>query len=316
MQPGSPPYLPEPDPVAPPKSTKQAKKTLLLWSLLVVFFLAIWQVLTPSGTPRHEPELPACAPSFWSGSLALLLPLVLVVALVVLFLRTYRLSTDFNLSLERGRISLAEGRTRDAIGSFTQVAAAHAKRPPYASGALLWLAHAQLWAGRIDDAIASYVRLEKARGVLFHSQVRTLAASQLALAYGFAGQLDAADRWASETRARVAKIREDRMQCAAYLRLAEAVLAIRRGESARAAAMLDERWPLLREAFTANTMRIVEVVRAFAEAGGGVREYNRVGERLVRIEPTAPGEMAFLGARWPEMHAFLAAHGLAAGAAA
>jgi len=204
------------------------------------------------------------------------------------------------------------GRAREAVASFAAVAGAHAKRPAYASAAQVSLAHAQLWSGRIDDALATLVKVEKARAVLFSSQVRTLAATHLAFAYGLAGDLDAAGRWAAAARDRLAKNRDDRMICAAYLRLGEAVIAIRRGESARAAALLDERWPLMREAFTANTMRAVEVVRAFAEAGGGVREYNKVGERLLRIEPTAPGEMAFLGAKWPEMRAFLAAHGLAA----
>jgi hypothetical protein len=56
-------------------------------------------------------------------------------------------------------------------------------------------------------------------------------------------------------------------------------------------------------------MRLVEVVRAFAEAQGGLRASNAVAERLVRIEPVVKGELAFLGVAWPEMKAFLGATG-------
>jgi hypothetical protein len=52
------------------------------------------------------------------------------------------------------------------------------------------------------------------------------------------------------------------------------------------------------------------LVRAFAEAQGGVRASNTVAERLVRVEPVVQGELAFLGLEWPEMQAFLGAHGM------
>jgi hypothetical protein len=309
------PFLPEPDPVPPPQHKPRARKTLVLWVLLVLMFLAIWQFLSPSGEAHPRPEAPACEPSFWSASLlTVVLPFGLFGLIFFWFFRTYRQSVDFNLSQERARIALAEGRAREAIDAFVRLAASHARRPAYETGALLSLAQAQLWAGAIDDAIATLVRVERARRVLGASHVRTLAAAHLAFAYALAGQLDAADRWVREARARVAKNRDDRLVVGAHLRLAEATIAIRQGDAARGATLLDERWSVLREALSARTMRVVEVVRALAEAGGGVREYHRVGERLVRIEPTTPGEMAFLGARWPEMHAFLAAHGLAAGA--
>ncbi len=53
--------------------------------------------------------------------------------------------------------------------------------------------------------------------------------------------------------------------------------------------LLDGRWLELRYALNADTMRTVEVVRAFAEAQAGVRAANVVGERLVRIEPITKG---------------------------
>jgi hypothetical protein len=305
-------FLPEPDPVPPSRTKRTAARTLFLWVLLIIMFLAIWQFLQPSGQAHPQPALPACEPQAWSTNLFTFVPIVLGGLFFWWFFHTYRQSLDFNLSQERARMALAEGHVREAIDALSRLATAHARRPAYESAALVSLAHAQLWAGRFDDAIATLSRIEKTRRVIGASQPRTLAAAHLAFAYAIGGQLDAADRWAGEVRARLAKNRDDRLLVGAHLRLAEATVAIRRGDVERGAAMLDERWSLLREALSARAMRVAEIIRAFADAGGGVREYHRVGERLVRIEPTSPGEMAFLGARWPQMNGFLAAHGLAA----
>jgi hypothetical protein len=305
------PFLPEPDP-GPRPPVRRGAKTLVLWVLLVVVFLVVWQALQPSGQHQAPPEAPACEPQFWQTTVFTVVPFGLCVLLFFWFLRTYRVSLDFNLAQERARVALAEGRRREAIDALERLVAAHAKRPAYESSALVSLAHAQLWAGNLDGAIATFVRLERGRRMVGTSAVRALAATHLAFAYALAGQLDAAHRWAHEARGRLVKNRDDRLLPGAYLCLAEATIAVRRGDAERGAAMLDERWSLLREALSASAMRMVEVIRALAEAGGGVREYHRVGERLVRIEPTGPGEMAFLGARWPEMQGFLAAHGLVA----
>ena len=118
--------------------------------------------------------------------------------------------------------------------------------------------------------------------------------------------------WCAEARARIAKNRDDRIDYAARLCLAEAVIALRRGRPADATTLLERGWATMREVLNANTLRVAEVVRALAEAAGGLRQTNTVAERLLRVEPVIAGEFAFLGARWPEMRAFLDAHGLGA----
>lgn len=103
------------------------------------------------------------------------------------------------------------------------------------------------------------------------------------------------------------------MLVAGKLRLADAVVACRSGAPADAVKLLDDAWLELRFSFVANWMRVAEVIRAYAEAAesrGDVRGHNVVAARLVRIEPVVGDELAFLGRKWPEMHAFLAAHGL------
>ena len=113
-----------------------------------------------------------------------------------------------------------------------------------------------------------------------------------------------------DSRERLAKCGDDRTYAGSKLCLAEAILSMRRGDAASAVASFEKRWLLLRGTLDTNTMRVVEVVRAFAEVGGGVRQYNTVQERLIRVEPIAGNEFAFLGVRWPEMQAFLISHQL------
>ena len=62
---------------------------------------------------------------------------------------------------------------------------------------------------------------------------------------------------------------------------------------------------------SAKDLRPIRVLRAFAIAAGGVREAGSASAIIAGMRPTYPHELAFLGAAWPEMAAFLASHELA-----
>lgn len=132
----------------------------------------------------------------------------------------------------------------------------------------------------------------------------------MAFIYGLRGDTATAERWASDARARIAKNLEDRIGHAAQLCCAEAVIACRKCDHAGAVQTLDRSWNEMRFVMTADTMRTVELVRALAEAQAGVRASNTIAERLVRLEPVTPGELAFLRLEWSEIKAFIDAHGL------
>jgi hypothetical protein len=310
------PFLPQPEPVAPaaPPNKKSSVKTLVLWVILIMMFLAIWQFFSPE-PGKTRSALPAPAPcetvSAWWTTAPVVIVLVLVVVGLRWFWRSYALSVEFGLAMEPGRVAVAERRFAAAFDVFARNAAAYAKKPGYEASARLSLGNAQLWAGELTRAIDTFAAIEKKRAVLFSSSVRTIAAVNLAFAQALLGQLDAAERWSTETRARLTKNRDDRLDYAARLCLAEATIAIRRGRSQEAAELLEKNWATMREVLSGNMMRVAELLRAFVDAAGGVRQSNTLTERLVRVEPVLPGELAFLGVGWPEMHAFLAAHGLA-----
>jgi hypothetical protein len=310
------PFLPERDWAAPSKTSK-SRRTLILWAVLLVMFLIIWQFLTPAERPASQDLAVPVAESSpsWSGSPFIFLPFVIAGAMILVFLnflRGYRQVVHFNLTQEPGRLALAQRRFAEAVDLFRATLPRFAKHPVYRWAVVLHVVESQLKMGRLDDAIASCAEIERSRILLGGTTIRARLASFTSLLYALKGDVPLAEHWAGHARNRIAKNSDDRMGHTGDLSLAETAIACRRGDYAGALKLLDERWLELRYTMTADTMRVVEVLRAFAEAQGGVRASNVVAERLLRIEPVTKGEFAFLGVEWPEMKTFLAAHGLEA----
>lgn len=311
------PYLPEhaPPPPAPAGQTKRSPlRTLVLWVVLIVIFLTIWQFLTPADRTAAPPPrcvAPCVEPSGpWGSILVAGLPIAFVVLMFVLFMRRFRASHTFNAEQEPAFRALAQRRFGEAASLLRTVAKRYEKQPMFLAVANLNIADAEIWSGNLDAAIAACIDVDKQTTFGVESGSRVVAAAELALLYALAGDVASSQRWHDEARGRLAKTSDARMIIAGKLRVTEAILACRRGAPKEAIALLDEIWLELRFSFTANWMRVVEVIRAFAEAQGDVREQNVVAGRLVRVEPVVGNELAFLGRKWPEMQAFLAAHGL------
>lgn len=306
------PFLPEPEPVTPPAPPKKtAVKTLILWVVLIVTFLSIWQFLAPAPGAKPEPVLPPCESApIWHSVAPYVAFFAIFVGVYRWFLRGYAQSLEFNVAQEPARVAIAERRFGAALDVLTRTQQTYAKKPVYEASASIAVGCAQLWAGRLGDAINTLATVERKRTVLGSSSIRVVAGVHLALAHALAGELEAAERWASETRARITKSKDDRLEYAARLCLAETVVRLRRGQPAEALALLERNWTTMREVLNGNTMRVAEVLSAFAEAARGVRQSNTMAERLLRVEPVLPGDFAFLGVKWPEMQTFLDAHGL------
>lgn len=310
-------FLPEPEATpAPPK--KSGKRALALWVALIVMFLAIWQFLTPD-SQNHAHSVPPPPPREANASYALWAlgtPLAAAVMLIVWFLRLFRVDDAYHLAQEPGRRAMAYHRYAEALGVYLATLQKSSKRPNYKALAQTKVADVQVRLGRLDDALATYAALERSNTMLLRSGVRTHLAARTAFIHALKGDVPLAERWVAECRSRLAKNKDDRFSYGAWLCLAEAVLAIRKGDVAGAARTLDDHVLELRNAMNADTYRTVEILRAFGDAQGGVRASNAMAERLVRVEPVTPGEFAFLGVAWPEMKAFLVAHGLDTGAVA
>ena len=178
----------------------------------------------------------------------------------------------FNAMQEPGFVALAERRFGNAVDAFQSVASASARRPAWEAVALQNVGYAQLWAGRLDEALASYEHVERLPRMFLTGSMRLTTAAQL-LTNAIAGDLDTAGRWVDEGRRRLAKSDDSRLHSAAWLCLAEAIILVRRRRAADAGLLLEKNWAALRDTLTANVMRVVEIVRAHAEAtSGGPRE--------------------------------------------
>lgn len=134
------------------------------------------------------------------------------------------------------------------------------------------------------------------------------SAVDLALYHGLLGDLDGADKWFAEAEARAKELTTPTLP--AMLGFARAVVDCRSGRADEAARMLEESWSEYEGVLMGETMRPLRVVRAFAIAATDPRNAGVAASLLDTARAAYPGEYAFLGARWPEMAAFLAAHQL------
>lgn len=319
----NPPFLPEPEigpiPAAPPASRW---KTLVLWAVLILLFVGIWQFLTPSdknhdgATHVRKPavvEAKPCEESSgvgWANVVAIVFPTALVIFLLKRHTRATLVSAQFYATQERGTEALARRRFGEAAQAFRDTLPAFAKQPAARAVILHNVADALLHDGKLDEALAAYAEMERARQFPYGGSIRVQLAARAAFIHALKGDIPTAKTWTEDLRRRLAKSAEERRFQGANLALAEATILCREGAHVEAVKYLDERWLDIRFNMTADTFRTVEIVRAFAEAQAGTRGANVVAERLVRIEPVTKGELAFLGVAWPEMQAFLAAHDL------
>ena len=134
-----------------------------------------------------------------------------------------------------------------------------------------------------------------------------MAAIHLGLLYALRGQLDAATRWCDDARRRLPR-GQNRTLSAALLRLAEATVLARSGQHEDAARALDRDWKRLEEALAVSSMRRAWLLRAYLASGDGAR--GSVEPWLTLARGGRKGELAWLGAEWPELRAFLDAHDL------
>lgn len=326
------PFLPEhvPPPSAEPQK-KQSRKAIVVWLVIILGFMVLFQLVSPSDTQRQaarsraesaedrelrgaDPRCPESDGSSWT--FVAIAPSVLLIGLFVVFVRRFGAVGDFNRTQEPGLVATSEGRFAEAAELFRKTAPKFAKKPIYRAVLQINIGFTELRSGRLDASIQAVAEVERILGpvgTLVGSSIRILAGTQLALGYALKGDLGAADRWITESRSRLTKGTDERISYAARLTLAEAIVRIRRGAYADAMSLLVSRWRPLSYSLSGDAMRGIEVVCALAEAQGRLCEPDAVAQRLSRVRPVNPDEFRYLGAGWPEMQAFLVEHKLGTG---
>lgn len=306
------PYLPPIEPTDNKPTKRHGKRTVFLWLLLILMFVAIYQLFSGPG-PGHHDHLAHAAPPpprDDSGSNALIgmLPAIGIVLLFVLFLwRQLRGGAKLYGRLEPGYLALADGDLGGAAAVFSSVAQQYRKQATYAGVARLSLSTTLMRQGELARATDEAIAVERTPGLLFGSEVRLHAAVHLAMLYTLRGQLDAARRWCEEGRRRLAR-GQNRTLTAALLRLAEILLLARDGKRDEAARALDRDRPRLEESLSVSSMKKAWLLRAWCAAADGTR--GSVEPWLTMARSGRTGELRWLGTEWPELRAFIDAHDL------
>jgi tetratricopeptide (TPR) repeat protein len=278
--------------ITPPRSPfdrlrrNPSLKMILLWAAIMALTVALsWPA---RGAPLSAAEI-----------LATYAPLAIlgIVALPLMF----RLRS-FAARNQRGVEFMASGDLAAAAEAFRTLSRA---RIGQRSIARYNLGLVLLRQGDLRGAIDA---LEKARtrGV---RQLRSSAASFQSFCHAVLGEADRAAELAADARRLAAG---PSIPSRMYL-AAEAVNALRAGDAAGAVRMLDEGWSALELSTTADLVRGLRVIRAFAiESAGG--DAALANDLLAGARPSRPGEYAWLGASWPELARYLEEKGFSAAA--
>ena len=201
------------------------------------------------------------------------------------------------------RARLQRGQLVEAVGVFWQWAE-QARTAAVAARARIDLGMALVQQGDHARAITILEAADKNYRDEIASQKWTpRTAVWIAIAQALHGETAAARSWLAADKRGAA---DDELAI-----FVEAMVRCRTGECAAAATLLDERWIELEAGLTGRQLRAVRIVRAFAHAAAGPRATGTSAAILLGIRRSYPGEFAFLGAKWPEMAAFLATHELA-----
>lgn len=287
--------------VPPPRrrpGMRQSHKTLLLWLLLIVMFLAVYRFLSPPAphAPAHHDPPPSGLADYtsWIVGLLVLLPSI------AWGLRTGRINRRFAGENAAGVALIDRGLYTQAAAHFEGLLERY-RRKGLRATARHNLATARLQLGELDRAIELYASVAADPSAnRWHANVWNELASTCALA----GRLGEAAAW-------LAKVETVPNVNPFSLVWPRALLAARGSEPGELARTLETRWRELEGNLTAVHMRRLLLLRAFAVATAeGPRGTASAEPLLARLRPTTPGELDWMLGRWPELAAFVAGHNL------
>ena len=304
MPPVTPPvedWLPH-EPPAPEPAKQSAGKTLAIWLVLVVMFIAIY-VLTSAGDPYTAQQ---AGYSGWWIAVAVAVTVAVIIVLLAWFVSGAK---QYNERAAPGFAALAEGNFAQAATLFEALARRYRTKPSYAAVARYNHGYALMLAG--DTAAAAGILLGVERTPkLASGGVRRLAMTQLTRCFALAGDVEKAQRWLDATRTRPAGI-SDPVHDQALFEAVEGLVLCRQGKLDEARALYEQAWPRLCAYLPVNQMTEVWLLRAFAIAAGGAPRDAGGAEPWLRLVRSAPaGIVERITARWPELATFAVTHEL------
>jgi hypothetical protein len=293
----------------PPAAKKpSAKRTLLLWLVLIVMFIVIYQVFD-DGSPHDGP------PPFWTQiGVFDLIPWLLLATVVGWLTWNLRSSTRYYKAMRPGLHAFAQRRLVEAETELVAAAATAGKAPWAGPLAHYNLALVRIQRGALATAEESLAIVERWAGLAYGSDLRVLAAIELGRVNALRGRTDVARRWIDVAHRRLTRAGSAEDKRRVFL-LAEVLVLLREGKPRDAVARFEQSAIELETTVPYDTMRQWWALTAFAQwQDAGVRDQGAVDMLLRRLQPSRPHELAHLVVEWPELRSFLETHGVAASA--
>lgn len=280
-----------PLPPLPPRGARLVPavhwRIVVVWLVLVVAFTGGFLSL------RFAEGLPGLA----RQGLAVVAPLLVGVALFAGFLLSARRAARRN---QVGIDRLAAGDYDAAAAAFREVA----RRVGFGAPASYNLGLTLLRMADVRGALGAFAAAERAGGGRGRGALGAAGAGAIALCWSLLGELDASEAWATEARRR--NVRPGHASRLHFV--AEAVAHARRGRDEAAARRFAESWAEIELTTSADLMRGVRLVRAYAveRAGGSPGEVEAL---LAGARPFRTGEYAWLYGAWKELEVWAAVKG-------
>lgn len=291
-------------PEAPKTSQKppsQARRTLVIWAVVVAMFVVIYAMFDDKGA---APAKASGYSGIWIWA-AGLLGLAIPVVFVALQLRGHR---RFNAAQVPGLEALAKGEPARAADLFAELARACRGRPSHHAVASYNYGYALLRAGESAKAVGVLLRVENTPGVQVGG-VRLLAPVALARAYAIGGDVAKARAWLDIAKAR--PLADNVVYGRAILASVEALVRCREGKYAEALAVLDESWQIIENFLSLDLCAEPWLVRAFCVAMQSTVRDAAAAERWLRaLRILSPEQSRWLTLHWPELEQFAVANDL------
>jgi hypothetical protein len=299
-QPYLPPLVPSDNPAVPQKSS--ARKTLFIWLILVVLFIALYQVFS---VPSHAPPTHAPESDFdWGAFATSWLPLVALVLFFVFFFRMFRGSRLVNSRLEPGQLAAVDGDLARARQIYLEVAKLYAKQPSYGANARCNAAVIALFQGDFDVARDELIAVDKTPGLFFGDGIRLYASLTLARLFAVTGDTERANAWLASSQSRLERNVANRLQFLASMHITRAILALRGGRADEAAQILERDWLRIIRACDHNDRQLALTLRAFL-AAQSPRDAGAATPWLVAARSLGPTEIGYATKSWPELRTFV-----------
>lgn len=217
----------------------------------------------------------------------------------------------FSAENQTGIDALQAGEIEVARERFEVLARSWKRYRSFERVSLFNLAWSELLLCDLDTARDRFALLEAERSKRVPDVVSKLVPSRLAYLHALSGAFVDARHWLDVSAERRSMSGSDISIARAFESAARAVIDCREGGPDRAANDLAKRWLELENSATGELMRPLRAIRAFAIDASASGASRTTADALLASLRDAPSPgLRHLGARWPEMGAFLERHGL------